>query len=210
MAANEDQRARQGLAGTGPSDRPFARDAAGGRSQGIVQILHLGASLMNTIRTPRLAPCRRLMLHGLLVGATLALCAPGFAHASLGSCSNASLRGRYVFTASGFTRAPASPPGTPWVPKAILEVLQFNGDGTVLTPAVTAANPFGDLGSIMQPPGGAPGEYTVNADCTGTVHFLDPNNVTFTIHVDAFGAEVQMIQTNPSNNVFEGIARRSW
>jgi hypothetical protein len=165
---------------------------------------------MITTHTLHPSSRRRVLLSSLLAGATLALCTPGFAHASLGSCSDASLRGRYVFTASGFTRAPASPPGTPWVPKAILEVLQFNGDGTVLTPAVTAANPFGDLGSIMQPPGGAPGEYTVNPDCTGTVHFLDPNNVTFTIHVEAFGGIVRMIQTNPSNNVFEGTARRSW
>jgi hypothetical protein len=154
---------------------------------------------MITTHTLHPSSRRRVLLSSLLAGATLALCTPGFAHASLGGCSDASLRGRYVFTAR-----------TPWVPKAILEVLQFNGDGTVLTPAVTAANPFGDLGSIMQPPGGAPGEYTVNADCTGTVHFLDPNNVTFSIHVEAFGGIVQMIQTNPSNNVFEGTARRSW
>ena len=145
-----------------------------------------------------------------LAATLLALAGPALAHANPGSCSSWMLKGRYVFTASGFTRAPAAPPGTPWVPKAILEVLQFNGNGTVLTPAVTAANPFGDLGSVMAPPSGAPGEYTVNADCTGTVHFLDPNNVTFAIYVEAYGQTIRMIQTNPSNNVFEGAARRSW
>jgi len=44
-------------------------------------------------------------------------------------CKDSMLNGQYVFTASGFTRAPNSLPGTPWAPKAILEVLQFNGDG---------------------------------------------------------------------------------
>ena len=163
---------------------------------------------------PRHAAARiaKTLIGGCSTALALALCLPGFAHAtddSAHTCSDSQLKGRYVFTASGFTRAPASPPGSPWVPKAILEVLQFNGDGTVLTPAITAANPFGDLGAIMQPPGGAPGEYTVNADCTGTVHFFDPSNVTFSIYVQSHGATIRMIQTNPSNNVFEGSARRS-
>ncbi|WP_017460262.1 hypothetical protein [Dyella ginsengisoli] len=168
------------------------------------------ASVVRTTDTARPPARRRALLSAVLAVAAFAMCGPSLAHANLGGCSSGSLKGRYVFTASGFTRAPAAPPGTPWVPKAILEVLQFNGDGTVLTPAVTVANPFGDLGAIMAPPGGAPGEYTVNADCTGTVHFLDPNNVTFSIYVEAFGQRVRMIQTNPSNNVFEGVARRSW
>lgn len=88
-------------------------------------------------------------------------------------------------------------------------MLQFNGDGTVLTPALTAANPFGALDSIVAPRGGAPGEYTVNADCNGSVHFLDANNVTFAIYVESFGSTVRMIQTNPSNHVFPGTAQRS-
>lgn len=125
-------------------------------------------------------------------------------------CSDVVLKGEYVFTASGFTRAPNSLPGTPWVPKAILEVLHFNGDGTLSTPAVTAANPFGDTGAVLQPPAGAPGVYTVNEDCTGTVQFLDANNVTFKIFVDApRGEAIRMIQINPLNNVFEGVARRA-
>lgn len=153
-----------------------------------------------------------VLLAGRSMALALALCVPAASAYGipLGKCSNAQLNGRYVFNASGFTRAPGSVAGTPWVPKAILEVLQFNGDGTVLTPMVTAANPFGDTGGIMQPPGGAPGTYAVNADCTGTLRFLDPSNVTFTIFVENFGATIRMIQTNPANNVFEGTARRSW
>jgi hypothetical protein len=36
---------------------------------------------------------------------------------------------------------PPAFPGTPWVPKAILEVLHFNGDGTLTTPVVAIATP---------------------------------------------------------------------
>jgi len=143
----------------------------------------------------------------------LILCLSGFAAADpTNKCRDDILRGQYVFTASGFTRAPNSVPGTPWVPKAILEVLHFNGDGTLSTPAVTAANPFGDLGNIVQPPsGGAPGAYSINDDCTGIVQFADANNVTFKIYVDPpQGDTIWMIQTNPTNNVFQGSAMRVW
>ncbi len=87
---------------------------------------------------------------------------------------------------------------------------QFNGDGTLSTPTVTVANPFGDTGAILQPPaGGAAGEYTINDDCTGTVRFSDAAGVTFSIVVDPpKGDTVWMIQTVPANNVFQGSAKR--
>jgi hypothetical protein len=89
-------------------------------------------------------------------------------------------------------------------------VLHFNGDGTLTTPSVTVANSFGDLGTILQPPsGGAAGSYSINDDCSGTVQFLDANNVTFKIYVDPpQGDTLWMIQTNPANNVFQGSAKR--
>ena len=78
----------------------------------------------------------------------LVLCLPGLAAAEPAKeCRNDILKGQYVFTALGFTRPPGSGPGTPWVPKAIVEVLHFNGDGTLSTPFVTVANPFGDTGA---------------------------------------------------------------
>jgi hypothetical protein len=140
----------------------------------------------------------------------LLLCLSGLASAEpTNRCTNEILKGQYVFTASGFTRPPNSVPGTPWVPKAIIEVLQFNGDGTLSTPALTVANPFGDLGNILQPPSGAPGEYSINDDCSGTVRFFDAANVTFKIYVDLpMGNTIWMIQTNPTNNVFQGSAKR--
>lgn len=139
----------------------------------------------------------------------LILCLPGLAAAqATNKCKDNILKGHYVFTASGFTRAAASLPGTPWDPKAILEVLQFNGDGTLSTPAVTAANPFGDSGAILQGTG-ASGVYSINDDCTGTLQFSDANSVTFNIYVDPpQGDTIWMIQINPVNNVFQGSAKR--
>lgn len=143
---------------------------------------------------------------------TLLLCLPGLAAADPSKkCKEDILKGQYVFVASGFTRPPASAPGTPWVPKAILEVIHFNGDGTLTTPVVAVANPFGDFGNVLQPPAGAPGLYSIKEDCSGTVHFLDASNVTYTIFVDPpQGNTVWMIQTNPANNVFQGSAKRVW
>jgi hypothetical protein len=140
----------------------------------------------------------------------LFLCLPGLAAADDSNlCTNDILHGRYVFNATGYTRNPAGGPGTPWVPKAILEVLQFNGDGTLTTPSLTAANPFGDTGAILQPGAGAPGTYSINDDCTGTVQFSDAKNTTFKIYVDPHrGDTIRMIQINPANNVFQGVANR--
>ena len=143
---------------------------------------------------------------------TLLLCLPGLAAADPSKkCKEDILKGQYVLVASGFTRPPVSGPGTPWVPKAILEVIHFNGDGTLTTPGVTVANPFGDFGNVLQPPAGAPGLYSIKEDCSGTVHFLDATNVTFTIFVDPpQGNTIWMMQTNPANNVFQGSAKRVW
>ena len=152
---------------------------------------------------------RRVALAGLL---PLCLGLPGLAAAGpMNRCGDAVLKGEYAFNATGFTRAANSPPGAPWVPKAILEILRFNGDGTLTTPAVAVANSFGDTGAVLQPPAGAPGVYTVNPDCTGTVQFLGDNNVTYTIYVDPpRGETIRMIQTSPANNVFQGVAKRAW
>src|SRR5262245_19412464 len=111
---------------------------------------------------------------------------------------------------AGSRRPPGSQAGTPWVPKAFLEVLQFNGDGTLSTPSVTAANPFADSGATLQG-AGAPGVYSINDDCTGTVQFSDANGVKFNIYVDPpQGNTIWMIQTSPANNVFQASAKRVW
>lgn len=77
--------------------------------------------------------------------AALCLSAPLWAQAK-NECRAERIKGGYVFTASGYTRANLD---APWVPKAIIERLDFNGDGTLTTPWVTVANPFGNTGRIV-------------------------------------------------------------
>jgi hypothetical protein len=144
----------------------------------------------------------------LAVSAFAAAMSGGVAAQATNKCDAGMLKGRYVFTATGFTRAPTSTPGAAWAPKAILEVLVFNGDGSLTTPAVTVANPFGDSGAILSPPG-APGAYIVNDDCTGRIHFFDATGVMFNIYLEPpRGDTIWLIQTNPVNNVFQGSAKR--
>jgi hypothetical protein len=142
---------------------------------------------------------------------SLLLCFPCLASAAdhAKRCDVDILKGRYILAANGFTRAPGSLPGSPWVPKAIIEVLQFNGDGTLTTPGVNLANGFGDLGTILQIPAGSDGTYSINDDCGGTLHFGDANGVSYKFYVDAASADkIWLIQTNPANNVFQGTATR--
>jgi hypothetical protein len=127
---------------------------------------------------------------------------PGQAQAGSRTCGVQSLRGTYVFSASGYNIVGGVPQ-----PKAIVEVLAFNGDGTLTVPAVTASI----NGLILQPPPGT-GDYTVDIDCTGTIafHGAPPGQQppTFNIFLAANGEEVWMIQTN-SNTVFQGTAVRT-
>lgn len=142
----------------------------------------------------------------------LTLGLPAFALEGQKKCGNIELKGQYVFTALGFQRPSNSPAGTPWVPKGILQILDFNGEGRVTTPVVTIANPpfpSMDLGSVTSlPGGGSPGEYWFDDDCHGTIRFFDAINVTFKFVLDQPKGDIWMIQTNPANNVFQGIAKR--
>jgi hypothetical protein len=94
-------------------------------------------------------------------------------------CQLGLLDGLYVFTASGFN----IPSGAPPVPKAIIEVLRFHGDGTVETLTV-ALNVNGNPSTNS--PGGT-GTYTVSAldppeaVYTGTLAFNDPPNPRFNL-----------------------------
>ena len=74
------------------------------------------------------------------------------------------LRGTYIFAASGFNIVAGVAQ-----PKAIVEVIEFNGDGTLSVPAATlSAN-----GVIVRPSNGI-GTYTVADDCSGTILFAGP------------------------------------
>lgn len=115
------------------------------------------------------------------------------------TCSASTLSGTYVFSATGY----GMPTGV-WAPKAIVEIIHFNGDETLVVPAATVANRNNDGQVVASPPNGT-GTYTVNPDCTGTLAFT--NGPSFNLAIDPKGNELWMIQTNP-NNVLQGIAKR--
>jgi hypothetical protein len=85
-------------------------------------------------------------------------------------------------------------------PKAIIEVIDFNGDGTLTVPAATRSV----NGVITRSPSSV-GTYTVTVDCVGTIAFAGP---AFDIFISPQGNQLWLIQTNPYN-VFEGSATRT-
>jgi hypothetical protein len=111
------------------------------------------------------------------------------------TCGTTTLRGSYLFAASGFNIVNGVA-----VPKAIHEAIEFNGDGTLTTPAVTLSV----NGNVSHPPG-APGDYTLDDDCRGTLVFA--GGPSFDIVASIGGRTVWMFQTN-ANTVFQGTATR--
>jgi hypothetical protein len=129
--------------------------------------------------------------------AAMVLSACGLARADErdNGCSLKTLRGTYVFSATGFNIVAGVAQ-----PKAIVEVIDFNGDGTLSVPAATlSAN-----GVIIRSLPGGFGTYTIEDDCSGTITFNGP---TFDTFISRDGDTILMIQTNP-NTVFQGTARR--
>jgi len=75
-------------------------------------------------------------------------------------CSEHTLRSSYVWTFDGYANF-----GGTLVPKAVMQGIRFNGDGTTI-------NTFGTVnigGTIIIDATGGVGTYTVAADCTGTL-----------------------------------------
>ena len=116
------------------------------------------------------------------------------------TCGLNTLRGSYVFATHGWNIV-----GGVAQPKAIVEGINFNGDGTLVSPFATISV----NGVIIHPPPGGTGTYTVNSDCTGTVAFnMGPS---FDIFVDPSGRQLWMIQTvdpTGAGPVFEGTVTR--
>jgi hypothetical protein len=129
-----------------------------------------------------------------LVAAAMALGFSGIALAD-NNCFVGMLQGTYVFTANGYNIVAGVAQ-----PKAIFEVIDFNGDGTLSVRGATlSAN-----GMIVRTPPGGTGSYTVGPSCTGTIVFAVP---TFDIFISPGGEKLWMIQTN-SATVLEGMATR--
>ena len=110
-------------------------------------------------------------------------------------CTLRTLRGTYVFSATGFNIV-----GGVAQPKTIVEVIHFNGDGTLTVPAATLSV----NGMIGRSLSGGSVAYTTEDDCTGTITFNGP---TFDTFIASDGDTLSMIQTNP-NTVFQGTASR--
>jgi hypothetical protein len=142
-----------------------------------------------------------------LVAAAMTLAVSGVAQAKDDdhdgkACSDSTLSGLYVFTASGFNIV-----GGAAQPKAIVELIRFTGDGNLTVPAATVS-----LNGVIgrSTPGGT-GQYIVEADCTGSLVFgppLAPAGPTYDLFVGFKGSEIQMIQTAPGSPVFQGTAER--
>jgi len=103
-------------------------------------------------------------------------------------CSVHMLKGLDLWTFDGY----ANLPGGNLVPKAVMQGLQFNGDGTTF-------NTFGTVnigGSIIIDATGGVGTYTVAADCTGTISIT--NGPSFNMYVGPGAQKVWTLETSPS------------
>jgi hypothetical protein len=114
------------------------------------------------------------------------------------ACGLRTLHGRYIFAASGFTVAVVGGVAQSQ-PKAIVEVLDFDGDGTVTVIAATRS--VNGVPARIAP---SVWTYSVDADCSGAIAFDGP---AFDLFVKPSGDGLWMIQTNPGS-VFQGAATR--
>jgi len=116
-------------------------------------------------------------------------------------CSDSTLRGLYVFNASGFNIVAGVA-----IPKAIMELIRFNGDGTLTVPAATRSV----NGVIARSPANGVGTYTLAPDCTGSITF-GPPGPTFDMFAAPRAARIRMIQTTdptPAGPVLQGNVER--
>src|SRR5690242_6270501 len=158
-------------------------------------------TMLNVTRLTTCARCRRLEERSMkrltrqgLIAAAMALGMSGVALAA-NDCTLKTLRGTYVFTARGYNIVAGVAQ-----PKAIVEVINFNGDGTLTVPAATRSV----NGVVARTPPGGGGTYTVEASCAGKIAF-DAPGPAFDIFISPKGEKIWMIQTN-SDTVFEGIS----
>jgi hypothetical protein len=110
-------------------------------------------------------------------------------------CSVGMLRGLYLWTFDAYENL-----GGNFVPVAVMQGLQFNGDGTTY-------NAFGTVnigGTIVFDVTGAPGIYTVAPDCTGTLSITGGPN--FNIYVGPGAQQVWTIQSSP-DPLAPGVSR---
>ena len=154
--------------------------------------------LVKSIVSSLLFPCGLVVLVAAMMFST-----PGIARAQtrgplVRSCGVYTLSGSYLFATHGYNVV-----GGVALPKAIVEGIDFNGDGTVVSPFATVS-----INGTILHSSGSLGTYTINEDCTGTLSFT--GGPSFDIFVDPKGNELWMIQTGPTAvpAVFEGNVTR--
>jgi hypothetical protein len=106
------------------------------------------------------------------------------AEADLRDCSVGMLKGLYLWTWDGYQNFGGNP-----VPKAIMQGIRFNGDGTTI-------NLFGTVnigGTMVIDVTGGVGTYTVAADCTGTFSTTGPS---FKMYVGPGAKQLWLTQTS--------------
>jgi hypothetical protein len=111
----------------------------------------------------------------------------GFAedeNASRAKCSEATLKGTYLFAYDGFGIK-----GTEQIPFAIAGYDVFDGQGEVK--GLASANFNGKI-TRKEP---LPGRYTVKANCTGTLTFT--NGTRYDMFIAPDGSEFAFVRTNP-------------
>ena len=136
------------------------------------------------------------------LAATMAL-GPGTSAAARGAadarvCSVGMLRGLYLWTFDAQTNVDGN-----FVPTAVMQGLQFNGDGTTY-------NAFGTVnigGTIIFDATGFSGTYTVNPDCTGTLSPAPGIAPTFNIYVGPGAQQVWIIQSGPEGDGTPGVTK---
>jgi hypothetical protein len=115
------------------------------------------------------------------------------------TCREGTLDGLYVFSASGFSIVAGVAQ-----PRALVEFIRFNGDGTLSNPAVTLS-----INGVITRGGGSglAGHYSVASNCTGSLAF-GPPGPTFDLYMAPSGSEVHMIFTGgpvPGLGVVPGV-----
>jgi hypothetical protein len=148
---------------------------------------------------------RRMLLAAGLLAAAMGLALSDVALAN-DKCGVNTLRGLYVFSATGFIIPPAPAPAQP---KAIVEFIRFNGDGTIDGRAATRSL-NGVIGQFPDQSGPG-GSYTVTSlatrdrGCLGTITFAGGPHFDLFIPLD--GQEIWMIQTD-AGNVLQGTVTK--
>ena len=104
------------------------------------------------------------------------------------SCSNATLKGIYMFANSGFQSVSPS-----LVPLGVTGKDVFYGNGKFDSLATLS------IGGTIVPNVAAPGTYTVNSDCTGTaiIHMTAAPDVRLDLFVAPDGDQIFEIETDP-------------